>query len=159
MSYLTLTPIRLRPAKRYVAEHHSHNKIPTAGWLFGTSVFANGELVGVGIAGRPNAKELDTGVAVEVTRVATCGTPNACSRLYAALCRAAAALGYVDAWTYTLASECAACVRAAGFQRDAELPARDGWDTLARPRVNVDLFGEHRTPPGAKVRWHRRLAS
>ena len=155
---LLLRPIYQKPARRWCAEHHSHNPIPPGRRLFGTSVVVDGDVVGVGMAGRPGGRGLDDGTSIEVTRVATCGTPNACSRLYAALCRAAAALGYVDAWTYTLESECAACVKAAGFVRDKDIPDRGTFDGGARYRVEVDLFGARRTPSGPRVRWHRRLA-
>src|SRR5215469_11690831 len=111
---LELYPIELRNARRFIADHHSHAGEPRA-WRFGVGVLAGGELVGVGIAARPKAGGLDSGRALEITRVATIGTPNACSRIYAALCRAGGALGYVEAWTYTLEGECAVCPRAAGF--------------------------------------------
>ncbi len=117
----------------------------------------DGVPAGVGIAGRPQARGLDNGTAIEITRVCTIGVPNACSKIYGALTRAAAALGYTDAWTYTLKRECAACVKASGFVADAELPERGSWDTPARPRVATDLFGEERTPVEAKIRWHRVL--
>lgn len=112
-----------------------------------------------GAAGRPKARGLDSGYdgdALEVVRVCTTGTRNACSMIYGALCRAGEALGYDPIYTYTLQSECASCVRASGFVVDAELDARPGWDTRSRPRVNVDLFGEERTPTEAKIRWIRR---
>jgi len=51
---------------------------------------------------------------VEVTRVATDGTPNACSLLYAAAWQAAKALGYRTLLTYTQKGESGASLRAAG---------------------------------------------
>jgi hypothetical protein len=149
-----LRPISLREARRFVGEHHRHN-LPPRGWLFGVALEHDGAVIGVGIAGRPVARKLQDGVTVEVLRICTLGDHNACSTLYGALCRAAKALGYRRAITYTLASETGASVRAAGFQRDAELDPHRGWDMPSRPRATHDLFGAERAPLEAKVRWVR----
>ena len=154
---MTRRPITLREARRFVGAHHRHNRPPHA-WLFGIGVEENGVLVGVGIAARP-ARGLQDGYTVEIIRVCTTGARNACSMCYGALCRAAKALGYRRAFTYTLDDEDGASVKAAGFVLDAELPERGGWDCLSRPRVEVDLFGQQQTPTDATVRWVRSLAS
>lgn len=152
---LVVEPITLRAARRYVAEHHRHNQASKF-WLFGCAVRLDGQIVGVGIAGLPKAKALMDGLTVEITRVCTDGTRNACSRLYGALSRAAFALGYRRVVTYTLAVEPGSSLLAAGFERVAELPARSGWDCPSRPRAEVNLFGEKATPFGEdKVRWER----
>jgi len=154
---LELYPIELRNARRFIADNHSHAGEPRA-WRFGVGVLAGGELVGVGIAARPKAGGLDSGRALEITRVATIGTPNACSRIYAALCRAGGALGYVEAWTYTLEGECASCPRAAGFVEDPPPKAEPrSWNRPHRVRVELNLFGETTTPLGPKRRWRREL--
>jgi hypothetical protein len=154
---MNLRPVTLAVARRFVGEHHRHN-LPPRGWLFGVGVESGGELVGVAIAGRPVARALDDGRTVEITRTCTDGTDNANSMLYGAACRAAKALGYHRAFTYNLASESGASLRAAGFEVDAVLPDRPGWDN-GRHRVERDLFGSRRTPAGPKVRWIRRLAA
>lgn len=155
---LVARPITLRSARAFVGTHHRHNA-PPRGWLFGTALWAGDELVGVGIASRPVGRGLDDGVTVECVRVCTTGERNACSMLYGRLCRAAAALGYRRAITYTLASEPGTSLRAAGFTRDADLPARASWSAPSRPRIEVDLFGKRTTPDGQdKVRWVRLLA-
>lgn len=77
--------------------------------------------------------------------------------LYGASARAAKALGYRRAYTYTLAEESGASLRAAGWELDAELPARPTWDTPSRHRVQTDLFGQERRPAGAKRRWKKTL--
>lgn len=154
---ITRRPIYQREAKRYIAEYHSHSGVALpAGWLFGTAAYKDGELAGVGMAGRPEGRGLDKGLNVEITRVCTLGIRNACSAIYAGLCQAAKGIGFERAYTYTLASECAACPRAAGFELDQQLPERGGWDN-GRARVEVNLLGEQRTPTEAKVRWVRRL--
>lgn len=144
---LALRPIGLRAANDYVATTHRHSK-PVRGQKFATSV-VNGQLCGVAIAGRPVARGLDDGTTIEILRVCTDGTRNACSMLYGACCRAAAGMGYSLAVTYTLKSEGGASLRAAGFRPVAEVQDRQ-WDCASRPREQRDLIGD-------KVRWERRL--
>ncbi|HAM56458.1 MAG TPA: hypothetical protein DCQ64_14095 [Candidatus Rokubacteria bacterium] len=156
---LDLRPITLRDARRFVAEHHRHNE-PPHGWLFGAGLFDGEVLRAVGIAGRPVARNLQDGRTVEVLRVCTLGDRNAASRLYGALCRAAAALGYLRAVTYTLESEPGTTTRAAGFRRDGDVIA-DDWRGRARQwsaSNTPTLFGEAKRPLGDKVRWVRELA-
>lgn len=90
---LTLTPINLKTANAFVQQYHRHHK-PTRGHKFSIGVSDNGALVGVAICGRPVARRLDDGYTLEVNRLCTNGTPNACSILYAAAYRAARAMGY-----------------------------------------------------------------
>jgi hypothetical protein len=158
MTEAELEPITLLEARRFVTEHHRHNVAPR-GWLFGIGLRKSGVLVGVGIASRPVARALDDGFTVEVSRVTVLeGINNACSRLYGAICRAAKALGYRRAVTYTLASEPGSSVMAAGFHREAELPARSGWDN--RPLNTPSLFDDNdRLTNVAKIRWVRFLAA
>lgn len=148
-------PITLREARRFVGEHHRHNGSTMRGWLFGVGVFAGDELVGVGIASRPTARMLDDGATIEIQRCCTTGAPNACTMIYGGLCRAAAALGYARAVTYTLASERGSSLRAAGFEIEAELPSR-GYGG-GRDRYERTLLGDQVRPEEAKHRWARRL--
>ena len=90
---LRLKPISLRDANEYVRKYHRHHK-PVAGHKFSIGCEADGELVGVIIAGRPVSRYLDDGFTLEVTRLCTNGAKNACSFLYGAAARAAAAMGY-----------------------------------------------------------------
>lgn len=154
-----LSPITLREARRFIATHHRHNVAPR-GWLFGVQYVFDGHTGGVGIASRPVARALDDGTTMEITRLCLVeGAPkNAASQLYGALCRAAQALGYRRAITYTLASEAATSVRAAGFVLDAELEARNAWTPQEGVnRRQQDLFGDERRPAEAKHRWVRHL--
>ena len=88
---LRLKPISLRDANEYVRKYHRHHK-PVAGYKFSIGCEADGELVGVIIAGRPVSRYLDDGFTLEVTRLCTNGAKNACSFLYGAAARAAAAM-------------------------------------------------------------------
>ena len=79
-------PLHLREANEFVGQHHRHNR-PTVGGKFAVGTALDGKLVGVAIAGRPVARRLDDGKTLEILRVATDGTPNACSFLYSRCAR------------------------------------------------------------------------
>lgn len=139
----------LREANAFIKSHHRH--VPgVRGWRFGVGLEVNGKLVGVGVAGRPVARELDDGRTLEVNRVCVLeGQPNANSRIYGALGRAAAALGYRRLITYTMVTESGASVRAAGFTEDGRVRGRS-WHTQSRPREDKHVIVD-------RVRWVRCL--
>jgi hypothetical protein len=150
-------PVTRDEARRFVAEHHRHAG-PPVGDVFRVGLEVDGELVGVAIAGRPIARLIDDGVTLEITRVCVRDdVPNGCSRLYAAVCRAAAALGYLRVYTYTLEAERGSSVRAAGFVLDRDVAARKTWAHSRRPRHDLNLFGEAARDVGPKRRWVRDL--
>ncbi|WP_433418831.1 XF1762 family protein [Microtetraspora malaysiensis] len=140
-------PVTLQTARAFVAWTHGHLPPPQrATFAIGVAT-EDGTLVGVVIAGRPVARPFDDGFTIEVTRLATDGTANACSALLAAAWRAARAMGYRLLITYTLATEPGTSLRAAGLRRVAERPARSGWNTPSRPRV------AHGADGVARVLW------
>ena len=142
---LRLVPLTCAEARDGVTRWHRHHAAP-AGDLFRVGVAtSDGLLVGVGIAGRPVARAFDNGDTVEVTRIATDGTPNACSMLYAALTRAAWALGYRRVITYTQDGESGSSLKASGWRIIAQRPARSGWDTPSRPRDDAKYEVAQRT--------------
>ena len=98
---LMLIPVSLAEANAFVAQHHRHHK-PVTGHKFSIGCTADGQLVGVAIVGRPVSRYLDDGQTLEVNRLCTDGTKNACSMLYAAAWRAARAMGYRKMITYIL---------------------------------------------------------
>jgi hypothetical protein len=159
---LELVPVTLKQANRFLVAHHEHNE-DVRGWRFGAGIEIDGVLVAVAVAGRATGRGIDQYRDVEVTRVCVAEKgvhKNACSRLYGAVCRAAAALGYRRAWTYTLDGEDAASVRAAGFVLDEELAARPTWDTPSRPRERqMTMLEPRKRPAGAKRRWRRDLVN
>ena len=143
---MRVTPITLREARVYVGRVHRHHKPPQGG-LFAIAASEGDEVVGVVIVGRPIAQRLDDGWTVEVTRLATDGSKNACSMLYRAAWRAARAMGYQKLITYTLPEEGGTSLRAAGFT----LVGQTNGDTWNRPnggRPRVDL-----NPNQVKLRW------
>lgn len=123
---LQLTPITLAEAKAFVGYHHRHNK-PPVGHKFSIGVRDEGQLRGVVVVGRPVARAFDDGFTAEVSRSCTDGAPNANSMLYGAAWRAARAMGYLRLITYTQAEESGASLRAAGFVKVADRPARGSW--------------------------------
>jgi hypothetical protein len=136
---MIVVPVTLREASAFIAQHHRHNK-PPRGWKFGVGLRLDEQLVGVATAGRPVAKEIQKRepLTLEVNRTCTDGTRNANSMLYGAVWRAARAMGYRRAITYTQADECGASLRAAGWRKVRELPARKGWaESTADPELRA----------------------
>lgn len=131
---LTIEPLSFKDACAEVDRLHRHHRAPT-GHKFSLAVIdGTGRRCGVAIVGRPVARAFDDGRTVEVTRVATDGTPHACSALYGAAWRTAREAGYRRILTYTQDGESGASLRAVGWRLVAELRPRRGWDTPARPR-------------------------
>lgn len=130
---VNLVPVSRDQAYAAITAWHRHHT-PPVGYRYAVGVADGDRLAGVATAGRPVARHYDDGVTIEVTRVATDGTPHACSMLYGACWRAARALGYTRAITYTHADESGASLRAAGWQHAATRSARHGWDMPGRRR-------------------------
>lgn len=90
---LELVPITLKEANAFVERYHRHHK-PVVGHKFSIAASDGEKIVGVAIVGRPVSRYLDNGLTLEVNRLCTDGTRNACSFLYSAAWRAARNLGY-----------------------------------------------------------------
>ena len=144
MSKLEIVPITQKEAKKYIEKHHRHHR-PPVGSILNVAVARDGEIVGVAMAGRPVARGLDNGWTLEINRVATDGTRNACSMLYGACWRAARALGWRKLVTYTLPEEGGASLRGAGFKCIAKTDG-GSWSCKSRPRVDLHPLQE-------KLRW------
>jgi hypothetical protein len=87
---------------------------------------------------------------LEVSRVATDGTPHACSFLYAAAARAARAIGFDVIQTFTLESEPGASLRGAGWDDLGVVdPKNDRWHSRAKA---VDPRHD-----GPKRKWSKSL--
>lgn len=142
---LTIVPIPRLEAKAFVDAHHRHHGAPVGDKFCLAVADELGVVHGVAIIGRPVARGLDDGWTLEVTRLCSDGTPNACSMLYSAAWRAARALGYRKLITYTLASESGTSLRAAGWRIVGEVRGRS-WSCKTRPRVD-------KHPLQNKIRW------
>lgn len=146
---MKLAPCSVKAARKMVREWHRH--LPELqGGLFAVRVIDGDKCIGVGVFGNPSRVWQDTGRGV-ITRVATEGAENACSMIYGALCRAAKALGYQEAWTYTLPDEPGTSLRAAGFV-DMGLTDVGEWNRPSRSRPAA-------VRPEPKRRWLRKLGN
>ncbi len=137
---MEVVPIHLRQANEFIAQHHRHS-LPTVGGKFAVGAAVDGKLVGVAVAGRPVARRLDDGRTLEVLRVCTDGTPNACSFLYARVKRIAVLLGYRDIITYTLQDEAGASLKAVGARIIGEVQPKE-WSVPSRRRKTQAVYGE-----------------
>lgn len=152
---LIIEPITLKEARAFVDENHRHCKSKHA-WKFGVGLSNNGELVGVGIAGRPVARALDDGKTIEVNRVCILeGNKNGNSKIYSAICRASEALGYKRAVTYTLEHESGASLKASGFKIDGYTIGDRDWNSASKKLKNIRPPSDGRYPTERKIRWVR----
>ena len=147
---LVAVPITFAEAKAFVKLHHRHNDPPLS-HKFSIGAALNGVIVGVAIAGRPVARRLDDGWTLEVSRVATDGTRNACSFLYGAVRRCGKQMGYRSFVTYTLPKESGSSLRASGWELVSTTAGGTAkmWNTRkrrSRPRVDTE-------PLQLKLRW------
>jgi hypothetical protein len=136
---LVAIPMDLEGANEFVTRTHRHHG-PVVGHKFSIGAAQDGQLVGVVIVGRPVARRRDDGLTLEVSRLATDGTRNACSFLYGAAARAAFALGYKRIGTYIRADEPGSSLTAANWRKVAETPGLS-WSVPSRPRKDkTDLI-------------------
>jgi hypothetical protein len=141
---LALQPISFAEASEFVSRHHRHH-IPPVGAKFSLGLNDGEKVVGVAIVGRPVARMSDNGWTLEVTRLCTDGTPNACSALYAACWRATRALGYRKLITFILDSEPGTSLLASNWRLVGECGG-GSWSRASRPRIDAH-------PLQKKMRW------
>lgn len=144
---LEIRPINLKDANRFVEQHHRHHKA-AAGHKFSICACKGEEIVGVAICGRPVSRYMDDGTVIEINRLCTDGTKNACSILYGACARIAKDMGYRKIITYILKSENGASLKASNFVCEGEAGG-EIW-TGERKRDNG-------VPKEMKTRWSRVL--
>ena len=132
---LELVPITLKEANFFVEQHHRHHK-PVTGHKFSIAASDGEKIVGVAIVGRPVSRYLDDGWTLEVNRLCTDGTKNACSFLYSAAWRAAKNMGYKKLITYILQSENGASLKASGWKCVGEAGG-NRWTGKRRPEVDL----------------------
>lgn len=141
---LDIVPCSLAEANAFVSQvHRHHGEVVGAKFCIGAAI--DEKVVGVAIVGRPVARMLDDGWTLEVTRLATDGTKNACSALYAAAWRAARAMGYKRLITYILAEENGTTLKASGWKEVGRCGG-GSWSRENRPRVD-------KHPTQAKIRF------
>lgn len=146
---LEITPLTLKEANNFVQRHHRHHK-PTAGHKFSLGVRKEGKLVGVAICGRPVSRILDDGYTLEVNRMCTDGTKNACSILYGAAYRVAKAMGYHKVLTYILEDESGTSLKAAGYECEGKAGGLE-WNGSRKPK------SAEQYPHCMKTRWGKMI--
>lgn len=144
-------PLELAEANALVAAWHRHHQ-PAVGHRFSIGVIdAEGVLRGAAIVGRPVARLAGSPRAVlEVTRLVTDGTPNACSMLYQGCARAGKAMGFERIQTYVLDSEAGTSLKAAGWIYEGAAGGGQWTGTDGKPRRTDQ-------PTSLKGRWARTL--
>jgi len=135
MSKLSKCPVTLAEANAFVAAHHRHHH-PVKFHKFSIGAILDNAIVGVAIVNRPVAVARDDGLTLEVVRLCTDGTRNACSFLYGASAKAAFALGYQRIGTYIAQREGGASLRASGWKLIGETSGKT-WNRKNRPRVDT----------------------
>ena len=149
---LSVKPLTLKAANAAVDKLHRHHK-KVRGHKFSLGAFnKNGDLVGVVIVGRPVARLTCQKTIAEVTRLATDGTPNACSFLYARAARVAKEMGYESIQTFILECEPGTSLKASGWE-DEGINRQDGkgWNNR-QGRLPIDGLKSM-----AKRRWRKSL--
>lgn len=149
---LKIVPLELRELNELVDRWHRHHK-PVQGHRFSIGVMdtKTGEIVGGCSVGRPVSREIDPKKVLEVTRLVTDGTKNACSILYAAAARVGRELGYEKIQTYILEEEAGTSLTASGWELE-------GW-ARGRQWEHKDDGRPRRTdqPTVDKQRWSKNL--
>ncbi len=149
---LHVIPLELSEANALVARLHRHHQ-PAQGHRFSIGVIdGTGNLHGAAIVGRPVARLAGSPRDVlEVVRLVTDGTPNACSALYAAAARAGRAMGYKRIQTYILGSEPGTSLRASGWTDEGAAGGGQWKHTDGKPRRTDQ-------PIETKGRWAKPLS-
>lgn len=156
---LIVKPISLSQANAFIINNHRHHD-KVSGHKFSLSCYDGERLVGVACVGRPVSRHMDNGETLEVTRLCTDGTYNACSILYARCAKVAKDMGYKKIITYILESEDGTSLKASGWHCEAENCGGGSWSVPSRPRelVEINLFGEkQKYPIVKKKRWSKDL--
>ena len=133
---LVIIPLTLAEANALVARLHRHHK-KVVGHRFSLGVRVGEKLAGAAIVGRPIARMTSQYDIVEVTRLVTDGTQNACSILYAACARVAREMGFQSIQTFILESEPGISLRAAGWKLKGITSGGD-WNTPSRKGRRTD---------------------
>lgn len=136
---LTVMPIEFKYACNFVNTNHRHCKAPI-GHIFSLACYYNGLLCGVAICGRPVSRYLDNGSTIEINRLCTDGTRNACSKLYSACVKYAKKKKFKKVITYTLINESGSSLKAANFKLESEQCGGLNWHgTRQRKHEDISL--------------------
>jgi len=146
---MRIVPLELRDLNALVASLHRHHK-PVQGHRFSVGLEHGGKIVGGASVGRPTARMTNQREVLEVTRLVTDGTKNACSALYSATARIGKEMGYKHIQTFILESETGASLKAAGWTFEKASDGGD-WTRESKPNRRQDQ------PQCPKQRWGKKL--
>lgn len=157
---LEIRPISIAAANAFVEKVHRHHGSKT-GCRFAIAVYEGETLHGVAICSNPVGRNADDGLTLEVARLCTDGTYNACSMLYGACARVAKDMGFKKIQTYILQSEQGTSLKASGWKCEGEA-GRASWMTFASQRTldrkaeqQMSFFPTKQPPQEMKQRWAR----
>lgn len=148
---MRIVPVELAEANAMVARWHRHHQ-PAQGHRFSLGLIdGDGRFHGAAIVGRPVARLAgDPRRVLEVVRLVTDGTPNACSMLYGAAARVGYHMGFERIQTYILEEELGTSLRASGWEWETWAGGGQWRHTDGKPRRTDQ-------PTGLKQRWVRHL--
>lgn len=155
-------PISLKEANAFIKELHRHHT-EVQGHKFSIGCEVGGVLVGVCVVGRPVSRYLDDGKTLEVTRLCTDGTRNACSFLYGRAAKIAKDMGYSKIITYILETENGSSLKASNWHCEDDSAGGGNWSAPSRPRelelTQMSLLPskEIKYPTCKKQRWAKEL--
>lgn len=163
--HLFVRPISIAAANEYVELNHRHHGKKTGCRFAICCIDVGGEIHGVAICSNPVARNNDDGLTLEVSRLCTDGTRNACSILYGAAARIAKDMGFRKIQTYILSSEDGASLRASGWQLEEDNVGSPGdWSDISKserqmkrnrtPR-QMSFFEDKKTPCENKKKYSR----
>ena len=143
----TVVPVELKTANALVDHFHRHHQ-PAQGHRFSLGLTDNeGVLHAAVIVGRPVARLGGKPTEVlEVVRLVSDGSRNACSMLYSAAARAGRAMGYKKIQTYILEEELGSSLKASGWKSEGAAGGGQWKHTDGKPRRTDQ-------PTGMKERW------
>ena len=146
MSEYRVAPMTLAKANALVEVLHRHHG-PLAFHIasIGAERRTDNHIVGAATLLRPCSPVQDDKVTIELARLTTDGSRNACSFLLGACARLAWSLGYLRIQTYTMAEESGSSLRAAGWRLEILSPGTK-WNRPNRPRADNHIIGP-------RVRW------
>jgi hypothetical protein len=149
---LKIVPLELRELNELVEKwHRHHKKVQGHRFSIGVMETKTGELVGGCSVGRPVARKLNAKEILEVTRLVTNGTKNACSILYACAARVGRELGYKKIQTYILETESGHSLKVSGWTLEDDNCGGGQWKhTDGKPRRTDQ-------PICKKQRWVKHL--
>ena len=158
---LEIRPISLNDANSYVVENHRHHD-KVKGHKFSIQVLDEGRLCGVAIVGHPQGRYDDDGLTLEVLRLCTDGTYNACSILYGRCAKIAKDLGYKKIITFILETETGASLKASGWKLENEHCGGLDWSKNKRYRERqecsqLSFIPVKVVPKVYKKRWVKEL--